>query len=687
MTASTRRSEAGLDGMASAGELPINAVKIDKPKMLCRKAEGLDQKVGGPEQGFSGTLPQTLRPPAERQGLTHPGTCVERGKPVVFPFGDSKLQGEPMGLRVKDRGGREGHPVMGWTGVEPPGDITPRESGQTSARSLVTREFGKAIKEAKQMAGERVRGGPRAGSFALSPGAASHGADDWNQIDWNHARQTVRRLQARIVKATQEGRWGEVRALQHLLTHSFSGKAVAVKRVTENRGKRTPGVDGETWNTPARKARAIHELGQRGYHTRPLRRVYIAKRNTPKMRPLGIPVMKDRAMQALYLQALSPIAETTGDERSYGFRPASSAADAIAYCFILLARKGSPQWIMEGDIVSCFDRISHAWLLTHVPMERSILHKWLKAGFMHQPVVYPTEAGTPQGGIASPVLANMALDGLQRALRERFPQLSSGSTLHQVNMVRYADDFIITGDSREVLETEVRPLLERFLGERGLELSSEKTAITHIDTGFDFLGQTLRKYHGKLRTTPSKQRTHAFLREVRAVIKGNKAVTAGSLVQQLNPMIRGWAMYHRHAASSKTFAYVDHTIWKALWNWARRRHPAKGLGWVKAKYFSAHRGRQWVFTGQVTNARGEKHDLRIFFASSVRIRRHILVRGSANPFDPRWAAYFKARHGRNRKIAYHDRQRHLSRVANGPNSTSWSVPTTTRRVAPSSTGR
>ena len=304
-----------------------------------------------------------------------------------------------MGLRVRDRGGSEGRPVMGRIGVEPQGDITPRESGQTSARSLVTREFGKATKEARQMAGEPVRGGPRVGGSVLSPGAASHESDEWDQIDWHHAHQTVHRLQARIVKATQKGRWGKVRALHRLLTHSFSGKVVAVRRVTDNRGKRTPGVDGETWTTPARKARAVHELRQCGYRTHPLRRVYIAKRNTTKMRPLGIPVMKDRAMQALYLLALSPIAETTGDENSYGFRPERSTADAIEQCFTLLAKKSSPQWVLEGDIVSCFDRISHAWLLAQVPMERSILHKWLKAGFMHKSVVYPTEAGTPQGGL------------------------------------------------------------------------------------------------------------------------------------------------------------------------------------------------------------------------------------------------------------------------------------------------
>jgi len=547
---------------------------------------------------------------------------------------------------------------MGRIGVEAVANIALRESELTSARSLITTELGKAAKEARQMAGERMRGSRQ--SAPPSPGAAFHDGLQWDQIDWTNAYRHVRRLQARIVKATKEGRRSKARVLQRLLTRSFSGKVLAVRRVTANRGKRTPGVDGETWTTPARKAAAIHELRQRGYRPQPLRRVYIEKRNK-KLRPLGIPVMKDRAMQALYLLALSPIAETTGDENSYGFRPERSAADAIEQCFTLLAKKGSPQWILEGDIKSCFDRISHDWLLRHVPMEQCVLRKWLKAGFMNESVFYPTEEGTPQGGVASPVLANMALDGLQQALREHFPKLPTGSTLHRVNMVRYADDFIVTGDSKEVLEDEVRPLLERFLGERGLQFSSEKTAITHIEAGFDFLGQTVRKYKGKLLIKPSKEARCAFLCKVREVIKANKAIAAGALVRFLNPLIRGWVLYHRHVVSSKTFAFVDHAIWKALWRWARRRHPSKNLGWVRAKYFPAHRGRQWVFTGQVTKANRKKQALRIFFATSVQVRRHISVRGAANPFDPEWTAYFKARRARKRKDAFCDKLRFANR--------------------------
>jgi RNA-directed DNA polymerase len=223
-----------------------------------------------------------------------------------------------------------------------------------------------------------------------------------------------------------------VQALQHLLTHSFSAKALAVKRVTDNPGKRTPGVDGILWDTPEKKAAAIGQLHQYGYRPRPLRRLWIPKNHGHGRRPLGIPCKGDLAMQALYLQGLEPLAETTGDPNSYGFRKERSAADAIEQCFKALGKGKSPKWILEGDIQSCFDKISHDWLLAHIPMEKTILRQWLKAGFMEHGALYPTEAGTPQGGIASPVLANLALDGLERALRTRFPKPKNGHNA-QVN--------------------------------------------------------------------------------------------------------------------------------------------------------------------------------------------------------------------------------------------------------------
>ncbi len=473
-------------------------------------------------------------------------------------------------------------------------------------------------------------------------GAASHMTDDWHAIDWQAVDQNVRRLQARIVKATKEGRWGKVKALQRLLTHSFSGKALAVRRVTENQGKRTPGVDHETWETPQKKATAIHTLRQRGYKPRPLRRVYIPKSNGKK-RPLGIPTMKDRAMQALYLLALEPIAETTGDPNSYGFRPARATADAIAECFIALGRTHSPQWVLEGDIKSCFDRISHDWLLAHVPMDKAILKAWLKAGFMENHVLYPAEAGTPQGGIISPVLANLALDGLEAVLKKHFPQPHRGPR-PKVHLVRYADDFIVTAHSKEMLEDEVRPLIEQFMRERGLELSPEKTKITHIEDGFDFLGQNVRKYrNGKrhvLLIKPSKQSIDALLEKVRGILKANRQTPAGKLVLALNPIIKGWALYHRHVVSKKAFNDVDHAIFTMLWRWARRRHRNKSAGWVKRKYFRTIRGRSWVFHGE---ALGE--DQCLTKATRVAIQRHAKVKEEANPYDPDWEIYFEKRLG------------------------------------------
>src|SRR5579864_419461 len=252
---------------------------------------------------------------------------------------------------------------------------------------------------------------------AQTVGAASSAAGEWYAIDWPTIQRNVRRLQVRIAQATKEGSWGRVRALQRLLTHSYSGKVHAVRRVTENTGKKTPGVDGEIWDTPEKKIKAVHELKRRGYQPQPLRRVYIPKSDGKTMRPLGIPTMKDRAQQALYLLALDPVVETTADHNSYGFRQQRSCADAMEQCFTTLS-KPNPQWILEGDIKSCFDRISHDWLLAHVPMDRAILQKWLKAGYMDKHVLHETTDGTPQGGIVSPALANCTLDGLEQLLKE-----------------------------------------------------------------------------------------------------------------------------------------------------------------------------------------------------------------------------------------------------------------------------
>jgi RNA-directed DNA polymerase len=478
-----------------------------------------------------------------------------------------------------------------------------------------------------------------------SPGAASRDTVEWHAIDWRQITHNVRRLQVRIVKATQAGKWGKVKALQHLLTHSFSGKALAVRRVTENQGKRTPGVDGITWDRPKQKAEAIAQLRHRGYRALPLRRMYIAKENG-RQRGLGIPTMIDRAMQALYLLALDPIAETTADPTSYGFRTKRAPADAIEQCFTVLAKKHSPQWMLKGDIRAAFDQLSHEWMVTHIPMDTRILTQWLKAGYLERGRRYPTEAGTPQGGICSPVLLNMALDGLEAHLREVFPRYvwnGQKQVAPKVNVIRFADDLLITGATPKLLAQEVRPVVEEFLRHRGLELSPEKTVVRSIDEGVDFLGQHLRKYHGKLLIKPATKSIKAFLRKVRTVIKAHKSATAGSLICLLNPLIRGWALYHRHVVSAKVFQSADHAIFQSLWRWAKRRHSTKGVRWVKARYFATVDTHRWVFAGEVQGPAGQRQAVQLFKAHSLSISRHAKIANGANPYDPRWELYFEQR--------------------------------------------
>jgi RNA-directed DNA polymerase len=474
--------------------------------------------------------------------------------------------------------------------------------------------------------------------------AAFPGGGTWDQIDWPIVHRRVRGLQIRIAKATRDQDWRRVKALQRFLVNSYSAKALAVKRVSENDGKRTPGVDGEIWTTPEAKWRAIQWLDSRGLRPQPLRRVYIPKRgSTTKKRPLGIPVMIDRAQQALHLQGLEPVAETQADPHSYGFRRNRGTQDAIERVFNLLSQRTSASWILEGDIKGCFDNFGHGWLESHVPMDKKILSGWLKAGYVESGKLFPTEAGTPQGGIASPTIANIALDGLEAVLADRFGQTKLAFNRFRVRLVRYADDFIITGNSKELLEKEVRPCVEAFLGERGLQLSQEKTKITHISEGFDFLGQNVRKYGDKLLIKPSAKNVKAFLDKVRETIRVNRSTKQETLIGSLNPMITGWANYHRHVVAKKTYGTVDYHIWQALWRWARRRHPNKSCGWVRQKYFRTRDHRHWMFATQTRGNNGEPRLLPLRSASDTRIVRHVRVKSDANPFDPAWDSYFSQR--------------------------------------------
>ena len=262
---------------------------------------------------------------------------------------------------------------------------------------------------------------------------------------------------------------------------------------------------------------------------------------------------------------------------------------------------------------------------------------------MEKNVLHPTDEGTPQGGIISPVIANMALDGLSQQLLERFPRSKQGNS-PKVNLARYADDFIVTGASKELLEQEVKPFIERFLKERGLQLSQEKTVITHIKDGFDFLGQHVRKYKsGAVLTTPSKKNAKAFLKKVRGIIEKHRDSSAGQVIVKLNPVIRGWANYHRFGASSKTFNSIGNAIFKKVWWWARRRHPRKSATWVKQKYFTTEGTYNWVFTGEVKDEEGNRKLVHLRRATDVKIQRHTPIQGEANPYDPAWETYFEKR--------------------------------------------
>ena len=489
--------------------------------------------------------------------------------------------------------------------------------------------------------------------------ASSGDPVDWRTIDWAKHHKVVRRLQARIVKAVRESRWGKAKALQWLLTRSLSGKLLAVRRVTENNGSKTPGVDGKTWSTPNAKTEAVLSLKRQGYQPRPLKRVLIPKSNG-KMRPLGIPTMRDRAMQALYLLALEPIAETTADRNSYGFRPGRSTADARERCFIALGGRQCAQWILEGDIKGCFDNISHEWLLTNIPMDKVILRKWLEAGFIYRKQLFPTKAGTPQGGIISPTLANMTLDGLETLLESHFGTRARRTASNKkVHLARYADDFIVTGSSKEFLDNEVRPLVSKFLEERGLVLSPEKTITTHIAEGFDFLGWNVRKYDGKLLIKPSRKNVQAFNDKIRGTVKALRQTKTGNLINVLNPIIKGWATYHQGVVAKQTFTAVDCRIWQRIWRWARRRHPRKTTRWVKDRYYLTVNSRNWVFATYVKNLQGKKILRSLAQTGDTKIIRHVKVREQANPFDPSWAEYFETRLGFTMKSSLSGKRRLL----------------------------
>nr|WP_232222003.1 group II intron reverse transcriptase/maturase [Methanococcoides burtonii] len=452
----------------------------------------------------------------------------------------------------------------------------------------------------------RISNTPNNEAEALSGHAELNGEKltdmlNWNFINWSSVESHVNRIQVRITKAVINKNWNLVKRLSYLLTHSHYAKLLAVRKVIRNKGRRTAGIDGEFWSTPVSKVNAARSLSDKRYKAKPLKRIFIEKYGSDKKRPLGIPTMYDRAMQALYALALDPIAEVTADKRSFGFRKFRSTHDACSQIFGTISKKDSAQCILEGDIKGCFDNISHQWLIDNIPMDKSILKQFLKAGFVYENSLFPTKAGTPQGGIISPILANMTLDGIEGVLADKYHRGVSGKITtrqrakHKVNFVRYADDFIVTAKTKEIAE-EAKELIKNFLTDRGLELSDEKTLITHIDDGFDFLGWNVRKYKGKLLIKPSKKSIKKVTEKISNTIKDGKTWTQEDLISKLNPIITGWSNYHQGVASKETFSLIDFKIWNILWKWAKRRHPMKSRTWIAHKYWHPKGTRKWVFS-------------------------------------------------------------------------------------------
>jgi len=501
------------------------------------------------------------------------------------------------------------------------GNISMGESLLTFIWCFMARLFIEPVNGRKQM-NENVN---------LSCALPAH-TDHWKTIMWRKVIQRVSRLQRRIAKAVQKKQWGKAKALIFLLSKSFYAKLLAVFRVTTNKGGKTPGVDKTLWITPEQKYQAVKNLKTRGYSPKPLRRIYIPKRNGKK-RPLSIPTMHDRAMQTLFKIALDPFSESTADRNSYGFRPRRSCNDAIAQCFLSLCRKNSAQWIFEADIKACFDNIKHDWILKNIPINTTILRKWLKAGYVEQKRLFPTYQGTPQGGTISPVIMNLVLDGLEKAIMDKFPRWKG----EKVNFIRYADDLIVTAKSKELITNGIIPLVKDFLQERGLELSTEKSKVTHINDGFNFLSQNVRKYKGKLVIRPSRQAIQSFKDKIKKTMHVNRGIPAHALIRKLNPIIRGWSNYHKGICAKRVFAQMGTFIYWQLKRWAKYQHSNQNRWWIYHRYFQDNH-----FTDQRISEKGiENHKL--YRISYVPIRYHVKIKADANPYLQEYDRYFAIR--------------------------------------------